>query len=499
MNLEESDSFAEELEKNRRRKRGVMISIILCAFLVALLMFMISIIKYQDSITLKYFINGSQVKKAKIKVTSEEDTENTYIKLEDLAKFLGYKYEIGDYVYHDEDKQKGYITNEYEVITFGVGSEFYHKYNIIQDSSTVIGGGKVKALSSEDEYEIFILDNELQYIDDSVYISIKDVPRFFSVRVDWQQYRRRFTKLDGIYTTKLVEKMENLGYSDVSYNIESIKAALDDYIVVQNENNLYGIYNLDTKKEILSCRYSEIKYSQNTQDFYVKTDKGTVGLVDNKGNILVNLDEYTELKLLDQIQYAIDKDDALYLVKKDSEYGVVDRNNNVVIYPQYEKIGYEIGPYNQADLTNPYIYFNRCIVCMKENKYAIFNIDYPRNDQELLNSRFYLGFGCRNSNSSRASGTQQSVFLIPASCGIEGIVVNYNGLYGIYDTNVGELTVPCVFDKIYYVTENGETTYFYQYGKEIGELKDYIYENGFNTVTEKKEKSKVSSQVEEDE
>ena len=47
MNLEESDSFAEELEKNRRRKRGVMISIILCAFLVALLMFMISIIKYQ--------------------------------------------------------------------------------------------------------------------------------------------------------------------------------------------------------------------------------------------------------------------------------------------------------------------------------------------------------------------------------------------------------------------------------------------------------------------
>ena len=497
MNLEESDSFAEELEKNRRRKRGVMISIILCAFLVALLMFMISIIKYQDSITLKYFINGAQAKKAKIKVTHEEDTQNTYIKLEDLAKFLGYKYEIGDYVFHDEDKEKGYITNEYEVVTFGINANTYKKYNIVPNKSTLIAENKIAALSAEDDYEVFVLNEPLQFIDDSVYISVKDVSRFFSVRVDWQQYRRRFTKLDGIYTTKMVNNIIAQGYAAVDYNIENIKAALDNYVVVQNENKLFGIYNLETKKEILSCRYAEIKYSQNTQDFYVKTDKETVGLVDNKGNILVNLDEYTELKLLDQVQYAVNKDDALYLVKKDDEYGVVDRNNNVIIYPQYEKIGYDIAPYNQVDLTNPYIYFNRCIVCMKENKYAVFNLKHPRDDQELLDSRFYLGFGCRNANKSRASGTEQSVFLIPSSCGIEGIVVNYNGLYGIYDTIEGELTIPCVFDKIYYITKNGEDTYYYQYGNETGELKDYIYENGFNTVSEKKT-SKVST-VEEDE
>ena len=484
MNLEESDSFAEELEKNRRRKRGVMISIILCAFLVALLMVIISIIKYQDSITLKYFINGAQSKSAKIKVTDEENVQDPYIKLENLAKFLGYKYEIGDYVFHDESRESGYITNAYEVITFKVSDSTYNKYNIISNSKEALGGAKkVKALSSSDDYETFVLKEPLKFIENDIYISLKDVPRFFSCKVTWERYRRKFTKLSGVFTEKVVKNMTSAGYKSVDTNIENIKAALDDFVVVQNEKGQYGIYSLKSKSEILSCRYAQIRYSQNTQDFYVTTDKGTIGLVDNEGNILVNLDEYTELKLLDQMQYAKDKDSALYLVKKDGEYGVVNRNNEVVIYPQYEKIGYEISSYSQKDLTNPYIYFNRCIVCLKEGKYAIYNVNNPIDDQTLLESRFYLGFGCRNSNKSKASGTEQSVFLIPASCGIKGIVVNYNGLYGIYDTKAAELTVPCVFDKIYYITKNGQDTYYYKYGSEIGELKDYIYENNKNTAT----------------
>ena len=61
MNLEQSDSFKDEIEKNTKRRKGVMLSIVLCACLIAFLFIIIMILKYQDSITEKLFLDDKQI------------------------------------------------------------------------------------------------------------------------------------------------------------------------------------------------------------------------------------------------------------------------------------------------------------------------------------------------------------------------------------------------------------------------------------------------------
>ena len=45
MNLEESDSFKNEIEKNTRQRRTVMLSIVVCAMIAALLFVLIMILQ----------------------------------------------------------------------------------------------------------------------------------------------------------------------------------------------------------------------------------------------------------------------------------------------------------------------------------------------------------------------------------------------------------------------------------------------------------------------
>ena len=61
MNLEQSDSFKSELERNDRSKRNVVISLVFCSFLIVLLVVLIAFISYQDSITEKMFIDDGQI------------------------------------------------------------------------------------------------------------------------------------------------------------------------------------------------------------------------------------------------------------------------------------------------------------------------------------------------------------------------------------------------------------------------------------------------------
>ena len=61
MNFEESDSFKNELERNARSKRGVVISLAFCAFLIVCLLILIAFLRYQDSITEKMFVDGNRV------------------------------------------------------------------------------------------------------------------------------------------------------------------------------------------------------------------------------------------------------------------------------------------------------------------------------------------------------------------------------------------------------------------------------------------------------
>ena len=85
--------------------------------------------------------------------------------------------------------------------------------------------------------------------------------------------------------------------------------------------------------------------------------------------------------------------------------------------------------------------------------------------------------------------------IIPESVGIEGIVIKYNDLYGIYDINEERIILTCVFSKIYSITKSGETTYYAEYNGEELNLKEYIEELGLNNVSSKKTSSKENKKT----
>ena len=75
-----------------------------------------------------------------------------------------------------------------------------------------------------------------------------------------------------------------------------------------------------------------------------------------------------------------------------------------------------------------------------------------------------------------------SVLTIPESVGIKGIVVNLNGLYGIFDAEVKHLIIPCACSKIYAKTRAGVTKYYLEYNEQELDLENYLKENNLISV-----------------
>ena len=95
MNLEESDAFKEQLEKNSKHKKNVMISIIACVFAIILLVVLILYIQHKDRVTLKLYVNDTQYKIPSNFYFIENGKR--YVSIKDLAELLGYEYTRGIY------------------------------------------------------------------------------------------------------------------------------------------------------------------------------------------------------------------------------------------------------------------------------------------------------------------------------------------------------------------------------------------------------------------
>ena len=122
MNLEESDLYKEKLEKNNRHRKSVMLSIVLCAILIVFLFILIAILKYQDSITEKLFINGTQVTIPKDFYKTMDDG-SIYVNVRHMSSFLGYTYTKGEYNKFNEDEDSCYLQNDFEIVSISANSD----------------------------------------------------------------------------------------------------------------------------------------------------------------------------------------------------------------------------------------------------------------------------------------------------------------------------------------------------------------------------------------
>lgn len=477
MNLEQSDSFKSELERNARSKRNVVISLVFCSFLIVLLGILIAFIRYQDSITEKMFIDDGQVAipAGFYKVIDGE----RYVNVRNLADMFGYSYTKGIYGEYTEDDDSCYLRNNFEVVALTAGAKKYTKYLEYKDGMPKNIGTLTKAseLKNEQGYsESFNLEKPIKFEDGILYVSQDYISTMFNVQVDWQEYRIRFYTLN--YLAGVAQQtMANNGITEMDTSYENVRALNYGFIIVGNSttgtgSTAYGVIKLGSGEEVISKQYEEILFVENSQEFYITVGNGTIAILDNKGDRVIAPSEFEKISLLDQ-------ENKLYLVEKNNEYGVLDKRGEQIIFPEYDKIGVDLNGFAKGEAENGALLFGKCIPVEKDGQYGLYSID-----KKLLLDLVYDGFGYKSAINSTSSGSEQSVLLIPSYVGINGIVVNLDDKYGIFDVNVGGLILPTVFDKVYFVTREGERTYYVSYNGDELELSQFLKERNLNNVNE---------------
>ncbi len=477
MNLEESDLYKEKLEKNTRKRRGVMLSIVLCAFLIAFLFIMIMILKYQDSITEKLFLNDTQVTLTPEFYKTMEDG-SIYLNVREIANLLGYTYTKGEYNKFNEDEDSCYLQNDFEIVSMAVKSNKFKKF--IEVSGKPVVAEIEVTMKNENGYnETFELKKELKFIDGKIYASIDDISEMLNVQIDWKEYRFRFYSLEYMitYAKNIVGKA---GYTEMSGYYENLKSVLYGYAIVGNgsskekdkKGSLYGVISLSDGKEIISIKYDDIKFVQNVREFYVTVSNGTMGILADDGSTVIAPSEYEDISLLDD-------ENQLYLVKKDEEYGVVNRSGKRVIYAENDEVGLDVSEFDLIEIENNSLLYGKCIPVKKDDKYGLYNLE-----GDLVAGIVYDELGYISTATSTTSGNEESVLLIPPSVGIKGIVLNLGELYGIFDVTEERIMIACSCSKIYAITKSGQTTYYMEVAGETYNLADYIKENNLRNVDE---------------
>lgn len=548
MNFEESNQFVERMEKNNKNKKNVLVVLIICAIIVVILFGAIGYIRKKDTEKLKMFVDDKQVSMSSTLLIQGQDG-SYYMNVKELANILGYSYQKGEYKNYTEDAQSCYLRTPYEIISMNANSNTITKYIlnekgvtedeesdntnknanlnsnevdtskdlIIVNEETQEQALNIVVDSKNETEEIFSIDEPIQYVNDELYVPFVELAKIFSVQLKLSQYN---SQLNRIYINSLpmlapaiMKIATNAGYAEVSNLYENLTAISDNMLVV-GDGTQYGVISLEDGKEIISLKYDKIVYRQNTEEFFVMAEN-SVGIVDKEGKTIIKPTEYDSIASLDELN-------KLYLVEKNDKYGVINREGEVVVYAEYDSIGLENQEeFSSENIRNFSLLFEDCIPVNYDGKVGIIDIDgnerlkcvydslgyvrstttkksenkenddeeeENRNSNTVANNTTNQIANTAQNNTATAFNEYNSVLTIPKSVGIKGIVVNLNGLYGIFDAEVKRLIIPCACSKIYSKTKSGVTKYYLEYNEQELDLENYLKENNLISVTVSEEK-----------
>ena len=490
MNLEESDSFKDEIEKNIRQRRSVMLSIVVCAMIAALLFVMIMILKYQDSITLKMFLNDKQVKIPN--GFYREINGKTYVDVKEIATLLGYTYTKGEYGEYNENPDSCYLENDYELIALTAGNEKYKKYIQFANKGREVAIADIPVVTMESNgysESFLIADAPIEFVDDKLYVCRDYLPEMFNMQVNWQEFRIKFYSFEKLLEAAK-ERVAKSQYTTMSGYYENLRSVVYGLAVVgTDENNpdngLYGVISLEDLTEVIGPKYDQIEFVQNTKEFYITVANGTKGILGADGSTIIKQSEYKDIELLDE-------ENKVYLVEKDGEYGVLDKHGKVIIHAENDKIGYDITNFTVESIDNPALLFKKCIPVEKDGKFGLYNLE-----GEPLLDIVNDALGCVSNKGAQTSGNKQNVLIIPSKVGINGIVYSFNGYYGIYDVNEEKPVIPPACESVYAITKSGETIYYFDYNGVTYDLKQYLADNGLANIKEEESKETAETPTEE--
>lgn len=456
MNLMDEEVVDSVKTKNKKIKKVIIISIII---LLVLCVFIVGLITYRiyNPTQITTYIDGAKISgfDSILDIQTDENGETQfYIPIRDFATYLnmanedfGYKTYKGDYNPKSEDDKKCHVIREdYEVAIFTEKSKVIYKLNLSK---------------SNEEYSECNIDKDIFSSNGALYASVDGIEKGYNVKFTYDEKK----KIIKIYTLdSLIEAHEKkisnnefgeYGQMKIDDNYENWKAIFNDRLIVKGEDGEYGIIQASNYNNvILEPQYDYIRYIASSTDCYVESN-GKIGLFTKDGKRKIDM-VYDELSLMSE-------ESKLYLMETNDQYGVVDEHGNIIIYPEYEKIGTDVSDYSYNGIKNGYILLNELIPVMQEDdKWGFFD----KTGKMITDGFIYDKIGCNKANRNNV----YSVLQIPDYNVI--IVGDENGKYSFMNTKGEDTMLPFVFENIYLKISSGNVTYWMTYdGKEYEVLK----------------------------
>lgn len=456
MNLME-ESFQNKTGK-KKSKAPLIILICMVLLIIAIIAIGAYIVYLKDS-ELKLYLDGQE--NSKVKDILKFETDGTvYVPIKEVAKYLGYESYNGEYSNKSEEQSKCYIQSENEVTNFELGSKKIYKLDLTNQNN---------------QYEYIYMEKPIKAYDGILYISAEELSSAFNVSFEYNKEKNRIY----IYTLQyLVEaytnKIMDWGYFEISDVFANKKTILQNMLVVNKDKDNPKYAVIDTEgNTIIEAKYDNITYLPSVGDFLVKSDE-KVGIISKNKEKKVQI-IYDTIELMDS-------DSGLYIVGKDSKYGVIDTKGNTKIHIENDEIGVDISKYTENDIKNKYLLADGVIPVRKDKLWAL----YDKNGKQLTEFK-YDSFGYTDSNNRNAL----SLLVIPD---YNVIVASKDKKYTLLNSS-GEELMAIVADDIYMSINEGKKSYTISANDKDYDAKAYLDSRASknNSGTDKKSNTEEST------
>ena len=447
------DNWGEEKTKKENTGTTKKILIAMMILLVIIISVIVLLLMNIQAKTFKVLKDGQKVTNTTKLLKTINNT--TYVNIKKMAEITGYDYHVGEYKTFSSDSDKCYIESKPLV------SEESNTNTETETTSFYLNSNRICKLKSnklDEDYATFKVESNTVQIENEFYASLDAIEKGFNVKINLTETRMNIKTLSSIlkqydsYLSELSEKSNGKTYNSLfTEELDNQKAVLYDYLILNEKDaNIYGVIDANGK-EILPNKYKKITFIENTKEFIVTNSQDKMGIVDAEGKNTIE-------QLYDSIK-VINSNPKLYLVELNQKFGVLDKTGNTIVYPEYDTIGADSTIYK--DLQNQYILLDSVIPVCKEKKYGLFDIK----GNKLLDVK-YDGIGYEKT-SAEIDGVTKTVNPTVAIEDCNGIVVQEGETYNIYILGNDDITKLRV-ESIYYLSNNGEKTYYMVYkGKEI--------------------------------
>lgn len=458
----------EKDEKQNRSKKYVAFAIIIAVILLVLVFVMIMVLQQAEKNKEKLMVNGKKVTLPPSLTIVDNATGITYFSIKQVADLTGYNYYNGGYQQYSEDKTKCYVESEKQVATLELDSNIVYK-NTSEDKINF------------DNYKI---DLPVKTYNNELYATQQAIQLAFNITISYKTENKTLYIYTLPYLVEYYNKQAtNNQFTAVTEDFMTQKAIINNMLVV-SKNEKYGVISTTDFSEIIGAKYDKLTYLESTDEF-LATNSGKTGVLSKTGDINIKL-EYDEIGLVDsQLK--------LYYVKKDNLYGVLGKRGNVLVNIEYNDIGIDKQSFPSDEIENGMFLYENCIPIKKGNKWGIAN----KAGQIILNLEYdEIGYITKyqtanpdeeeDKNNELVEETEipeksmNNAVIIPNveldGKSIEGIVIGKNGKYGVANS-IGNVLIPCEYDRIYSITNEGENVYYMEKNGKVTSVQDYVNAN----------------------